>query len=260
MTRSDSPDGDVTFEGTLEVERLATAVDAASTLVDECRFRVREDGVEVRAIDAATVGVVQVDLGAAAFESFRAVDFAFGVDLERLAAALGVADASGLAHLAFDAERRRLDLRVGGVEYAMAAIDSDAVRRGPAREEFEFEESARAVLDGADVRRAVRAADTVSDHLALGVDPETEVVYAEASGDTDDVRVAYPFSDLHEFDPREARALFSTDYLDSVARVLPADDPVAASVRTEQPVELAYEFADGAGSVSFVVAPRLAAT
>lgn len=95
----------------------------------------------------------------------------------------------------------------------------------------------------------------VADHLELGV--ADDQFYAAAEGDVDAVRVGYTADDCDAFavDGAPLDSLFSTAYLASVARVVPADADVRVRFGDGQPVEFAFDLAGG--SVRYVVAPRI---
>jgi proliferating cell nuclear antigen len=126
--------------------------------------------------------------------------------------------------------------------------------------EFELEVAGTVVTEAAEVDRAIRAANMVSDHLALGIDEDDEVFYAEADGDTDELLLERPSSSLVELTPNEARSLFSLDYLESITRATPVEVELGLEIGTDEPAAIRYEFADGAGSVEYLVSPRITTT
>lgn len=97
----------------------------------------------------------------------------------------------------------------------------------------------------------------VADHLEVGVDEADERLYVRADGDTDTVAVDFPAEDCADFEVGPARSLFSLQYLSAVERALPADDVVRLRLGEEAPVEVEFGVADGAGTVTYVVSPRL---
>ena len=48
------------------------ALDPVSALVDDCKIRLNEDGLSIRAVDHANVGMVDMSLAKSAFESYEA--------------------------------------------------------------------------------------------------------------------------------------------------------------------------------------------
>ncbi|MFB6280411.1 MAG: DNA polymerase sliding clamp [Haloferacaceae archaeon] len=244
------------FEAIVDAATLRDALDSVGVLVDECKIRLNEDGIGIRAVDPANVGMVDLDLDAAAFESFEADEGVIGVNLNRLEDIAGMANAGDLVHLELDEETRKLQIRIDGLSYTLALIDPDSIRQEPDIPDLDL--SATIVLEGAQLDRGITAADMVSDHIRLRVDEESESFRVEAEGDTDDVNLELgpdDYIDLTAGGP--ADSLFSLDYLKDMNRAIPSDAEVTIELGEEFPVKLHYGFAEGMGSVTYMLAPRI---
>ena len=251
---------DAPFRAIVDAQSIQTAVAFAAALFEECHLRYDEDGIRLSAIDAATVASVEIRLDGDAFEVLEATEGHVGVDLDRLQDVVKMADRGQLIQFALDAETRKLHVRIDELEYTLAVIDPETIRSPPDRPSGDFEFTGRVVTDAAAFERAVKAADMVSDHLALGIDDAEEAFYVEASGDTDDVSLALSAEDLVELTPGEAHSIYSLEYLLAIERALPGDLELDLRLGTEQPLEVESAFADGAGSVEYLLAPRISAT
>jgi proliferating cell nuclear antigen len=97
----------------------------------------------------------------------------------------------------------------------------------------------------------------VSDHIALGVDADAEEFFVEAEGDTDDVHLELGREDLIDLTAGEARSLFSLDYLKDMNKAIPKDAEVTMELGEEFPVKMHFDFAEGDGHVTFMLAPRI---
>ncbi|PSP77189.1 hypothetical protein BRC81_10400 [Halobacteriales archaeon QS_1_68_20] len=167
-TRGDEP-LEPTFDATVDSSTLGDALAAVQALVDECVVRVSPEGLAVDAQDPATVAMVSLDLPASAFASYDAGETTMGVDLDRLSDVVGMADGDEPVRMRLDAETRTLHLRVGELSYTLGLMDPDAIRSPPDASGFP-ELPASITLHGQDLVQAVRAADMVSEPLALGAD------------------------------------------------------------------------------------------
>lgn len=248
------------LRATVGAETIQTAVELARALFEECHVHFDEAGIRLSAMDAATVASAEIVLDSAAFEAFEATDGHVGVDLARLRDVVRMADRGQPIRFALDAETRKLEVRMGGLEYTLAVLDPETIRSPPGRPSGGFEFTGELRVDAADFERAVRAADMVSSHLSLGIDDAEEEFYVEAEGDTDDVSLALSADELVAFTPGDAHSIYSLDYLTAIDRVMPRDGEIDLRLGTEQPVEVGYEFAEGAGSVEYLLAPRIAST
>ncbi len=234
---------------------LLAALDSVSVLVDECKVRLDEDGVTIRAVDPANAGMVNLQLDTSAFESYESDGETIGVDLTRLEDIAGMANADDLIHLELDEKTRKLHIQIDGLEYTLALIDPDSIRQEPDLPDLDL--SATIGIEGRDIDRAVTAADMVSDHIALGVDAEDEYFYVDAEGDTDDVHFELDRDELISLSAGDAHSLFSLDYLKEMNKAIPNDAEVSVELGEEFPVNLHFDIAAGDGSVTFVLAPRI---
>jgi proliferating cell nuclear antigen len=241
---------------TVDADRLRTVVGMANALVDESRLELGHDGLHLPAVDPASVALVDVDLASDAFDTYEAHGTRVGVDLERLHDVLGMADRGQSVTVAYDPDRRTLDLSLGDIDYSLACIDPDAIRSPPDRSEMNPGYETRVVVDGDAVSRGLAAAAMVSDRVTLAVDADAETFAVAADGDTDDVSLALDADDCCELSPADARSMYSLDYLAAVEGALATDGVVDLQFGTETPVRLASEFADGAGAVEYLVSPR----
>jgi len=243
------------FKAIVDAETLGDALDSVSVLVEECKVHLEEDGLSIRAVDPANVGMVDLTLDAAAFESYEADGGLIGVDLSRLQDIAGMADRGQLVELELDEETRKLHIQIEGLEYTLALIDPDSIRQEPDIPDLDL--AAEIVIEGADIDRAVTAADMVSDHIALGVDEDDELFYVDAEGDTDDVHFELDTGDLIGLQAGPAHSLFSLDYLGDIDKAIPSDAEVTVELGEEFPVKLHFEIAEGDGHVTYMLAPRI---
>ncbi|SNR62703.1 DNA polymerase sliding clamp [Halorubrum vacuolatum] len=243
------------FKAIVSASTLQDALDSVSVLVDECKIRLNEEELSIRAVDPANVGMVDLTLEAAAFESYSADGGVIGVNLARLEDIAGMAASGDLVHLELDEETRKLHIEIDGLSYTLALIDPDSIRQEPDIPELDL--PAEVVVEGAQLNRGVKAADMVSDHIRLRVDEAEESFYIEAEGDTDDVDLKLTREDLIAFSPGPADSLFSLDYLKDMNKAIPADAEVTVELGEEFPVKLHYGFGQGLGQVTFMLAPRI---
>jgi proliferating cell nuclear antigen len=243
------------FKAIVRAERLQSTLDSVGVLVDECKIHLDEGGIEIRAVDPANVGMVDLSLDASAFESYEADGGLIGVNLVRLQDIAGMADSGQLVELELDEETRKLHIAIDGLEYTLALIDPESIREEPDLPDLDL--SSTIVIEGRDIDRAVTAADMVSDHIELGVDETEEVFYVEAEGDTDDVHLELDGEDLIDLVAGNASSLFSLDYLQDMNKAIPKDAEVTMELGEEFPVKLHFDIAEGEGEVTYMLAPRI---
>ena len=243
------------FKAIVGASTLQDALDSVSVLVDECKIRLNEDALSIRAVDPANVGMVDLTLEAAAFESYDADGGVIGVNLARLEDIAGMAGSGDLIHLKLDEETRKLHIEIDGLSYTLALIDPESIRQEPDIPELDL--PAEIVVEGAQLDRGVTAADMVSDHIRLRVAEADESFLIEAEGDTDDVDLELTREDLIALTAGPADSLFSLDYLKDMNKAIPGDAEVTVELGEEFPVKLHYGFGEGLGQVTFMLAPRI---
>jgi proliferating cell nuclear antigen len=241
----------------VDADILSDALAPVSTIVDEAIVTATEDGLRVRAVDAANVAMVDMELDAGACASYQADGQELGLDLDRLESVIGMADSGDVVHIELDEETNKLDIGFGGLSFTMALLDVDSIRQRPDIPELDL--PGTFVVEGRDIGRAITAADLCSDHIAIEAVDES-LCRVEAEGDTDDVVVRFDGEDLlsGQFEGDEAgRSLFSLEYLAEMSGPIGSDTPVSLLVGQEKPLKLKYSRADGDCSVLHMLAPRI---
>jgi proliferating cell nuclear antigen len=148
---------------------------------------------------------------------------------------------------------RKLLIDVGGLFYTLSLLDPSTIRAEPRIPQLEL--PAKVVLNGADLRRAVKAAEKISDHMLMGVSGDT--FFMEAKGDTDKVRLEMGRDQLIELKTGEASSLFSLEYLSDIVKPTNKVNEVSLSLGRDFPVIIDYEIANGTGRISYLLAPRI---
>ncbi len=245
------------FRSEINAGLLKSSVDTVSVLVDECKVRLDEDGLSIKAVDPANVGMVELDIPADSFESYEADDELLGLNLVRFQDITGMANKGDSIVMELDEETRKLLIRIDGLRYTLSLIDPDSIHQEPNVPDLDL--PGNVILPGREIRRGVKAAGMVSDHMAFGVSDDEGSFYMSAEGDTDDVRVDLRDDDVIELETggETAQSLFSLDYLDSMAKAIPNDAQVEVEVGDDYPVKMRFEVSGGEAQVTYLLAPRI---
>lgn len=246
-----------TFQAAIQGGKLKTVLKTLRAIVDEARIHIDQNGISMRAVDPANVAMDDLDLTAAGFESYDATPGVIGVDLDRFADAVGMANKGNLVQLSLDQQTRKLVIHVNGVEFTMACINPKTIRAEP--EIPDLDHPAEVTISRGALDRGAKAADMVSDHITFTMDEAPEQFSVEAEGDTDDVSLEIDSEDLEDVTAADAESLFSLDYLKDLVRTIPKGTVVMMRFGTDLPVIMTYELANGDGQVSRMLAPRIRA-
>jgi len=240
------------FKAVINAESLRDAMEAVSSLVDEVKFSISEKGLELKAVDPANVAMVSLKIGSEAFEYFKATTGEIGVDLVRLSDVLSMADRGENVQLELDEESRKLKIGVSSLSYTLSLIDPTAIRKEPRIPELDL--PAHVTLPGGELRRAVKAAEKVSDHVILGVSDEG--FYMEAKGDIDSLKLKIPSTELLGLKPGEARSLFSLDYLEDMSKSIGKAREVTLELGIDYPLRVSYKIGPFV-EINYLLAPRI---
>jgi proliferating cell nuclear antigen len=243
------------FQAAIMGGEIKEFVGTLRAIVDEAKFNIRPDGIRVRAVDPANVAMNDGVLSAGAFESYGASEGVLGINLERLDEVLKLANKGDLVEFSFNTNTFKIVIHIDGIEFTMACIDPDSIRREPEIPDMDL--LASFTVDEAQISRGVKAADMVSDHIQLRCDETKQAVFMEADGDTDDVCLELTKEEYIAITAVDAKALFSLDYLKDISRKFPKGAEISITFGTDFPMMIEYEFADGEGQITSMIAPRI---
>ncbi|MFO1533451.1 MAG: DNA polymerase sliding clamp, partial [Thermoplasmatota archaeon] len=111
------------------------------------------------------------------------------------------------------------------------------------------------VLAG-ELQQGIKASEAVSDHIALVAHGKSFELVAD--GDTDQVHLSLSDGQLIKIQaPDKSRSLFSLDYFSNMSKVVKPTDAVTLHLGSDYPVKIEFDIADGAGHITYLLAPRI---
>ena len=72
------------FSAELKADTLKGIVNIISTLIDEVKFTITPEGMTLKAVDAAHVAMIEMEIEKCAFESYEAESCEIGLDLDKV--------------------------------------------------------------------------------------------------------------------------------------------------------------------------------
>ena len=241
------------FKAKVKAEVLKTVLDTVAPLVDEVKIQCTPEGITLKAVDPAHVAMVDLTLGKAAFQEFKAGDVDMGVDLDKLKDILKLASSQDLIDIEYKEDAHRLVFKIGNITRRMALVDTQNMG-DPKVPNLNLPNQVT-VLAG-ELQQGIKASEAVSDHIALVAEKTTFELIAD--GDTDQVHLKLEEENLVKIKaPERSRSLFSLDYFSNMAKVVKASEPITLHLGTDYPVKLEFDIAEGAGHVVYLLAPRI---
>jgi len=244
------------FDTIITATRLESFLEPQLALVQEARWHLDEEGIQVKAVDPANVGMIDITLAASACESYEADGDLIALNLGQFEDVLSVIDSADLVHLSINEQTRKLEIEAGTFEYTQALIAPNSVRDDPDLPDLDL--PAEIVVGGSELDRGVTAADLVDDHITLAADPDQRSFIMEAEGDTDDTRIELGRDELIDARvPEAVSSIYSLDYLKDITGPIEAETEVTVRLGAEFPVKWFYEGEDGHPEVEYMIAPRI---
>lgn len=254
-------------------------LDVPSKLVDECKIRINEDGLSIRAVDPANVGLVEIEAPANAFEDYQLEgddELVVGVNLSKLRSVLS--DARMRAHdpdvvrirlgtsvISAEIEREYVDTTVVRTDEFLA-IDSDSIRGEPDLPDLDLPWSA--TMDTRALSETVAHLGKLYNHIRLFASGDGLELSAMGERDGDDNlteaanAVIEAEMDNPGDDEESVTSIYSSDYLTDVVAGVKASkaDTVSVDLGDEFPAVFEFERVDEDELIysgEYAVAPRI---
>jgi len=245
------------LKATIDTEAFRESIDALAALVTECRLHIDGNGVRARAVDTANVAMVSLELDRDAFATYEATPEDLGLDIAKMKNIIGMMGKEDLLSLSLPEGSHKLELAFGSYQYSVTLLDVNTIRKDPNPPNIEL--PGKVELAGSALSSAIKAADVISDKIALGIDPKADLFFMAAEGDTDHIKLELNRSQLISLDAAEARSLFSLDYLKDMGKVMGRAEKITIALGVDHPVKFIFDLADGKGHVEYLLAPRIEA-
>ena len=250
----------------VRAEVLQQVIDQLLTVVDEAIFRIGYDGLSVTAVDPANVGMVDMEVEPGAFESVGDGMFPIGLNLQRLDDYIDGASGGDPVTLSFQPETLSVEIEHTNVEVEMAGIHTDSMRGEP--DIPELDHSVEFTTEAGVFRDAVENAELVSDHVEFEAAVDDQELVVSGLGDTDKIETVLDSDELPEANFEEdATSLYSLAYLvggstqgsryTGMLKPLNEGTDLRVGFSEEYPVKMHYDFADGFGNTTLMLAPRV---
>ena len=235
---------------------LKTALKALHGLVNEARLRFSEDGLMSKAVDPANVAMVIVEMPSKSFEVYKVdgggdEEVIVGCDINRTYDFVKSFKKDNLVEL--KCSDGRISITANKIRYSVTQIDPAAIRKEPKVPQLEL--PARIVLPAEEVKKAVLAAEKVSDCVVFKTDENG--FYIEAKGDVDKITFSMGVGELIEFNKQEARSMFSIEYLKEFMKIAGSGDLLTIDLGTDYPVRMEFGLCGGDCKVVYILAPRI---
>lgn len=240
------------FSADLKSDTLKGIVNIISTLIDEVKFTITPEGMTLKAVDAAHVAMIEMEIDKCAFEAYRAEDCEIGLDLDKVKGVLKLASSGDIIKMEQDDTMGRLVFKIGNITRRMNLVDTSTMGDTKVPQ---LSLIAKISLPVDELQKGIRAADTISDHIALKASPGRFELSCE--GDTDSVNLCLEGGSVQVDTDTDVCSMFPLDYFSNITKAIPSGTIVGIELDNDYPVKLVFALADGNVRVRYLLAPRI---
>ncbi len=240
------------FNAELKADTLKGIVNIISTLIDEVKFTITPEGMTLKAVDAAHVAMIEMEIEKCAFESYEAEPCEIGLDLDKVKSVLKLASSGDVISMQQDDSMGRLVFKIGNITRRMNLVDTSTMGDTKVPQ---LSLIAKISLPVDELQKGIRAADTISDHITLRAAPGCFELSCE--GDTDSVSLHLEGGSVQVDTDVDVRSMFPLDYFANITKAIPAGTVVGVELDNDYPVKLVFALADGNVRVNYLLAPRI---
>ena len=226
-------------------------INAVSSITSEAKLSIDSEGIRVNAVDPANVAMINLSIPRNLFTELESEPMDLVIELNKLEDYLKIGDKSSVVSLSLDEVSHKMKLGIDKHKYSMGCVDPSAINRPPRIPELKFD--ATVIINGETFIKACKAGLKVSDHVELKTDGEVFTLLS--TGDIDGFSSEYTRDDLIGLEGAAASSMFSTSYLDQMARVLAKVNQLSLDLGTNYPMRISMTL-DGMNIV-YLLAPRL---
>jgi proliferating cell nuclear antigen len=239
------------FEVTInDTKNWKNGIEAIAALIDEGTFQIDSEGLKLRAMDPSQIALVDFEIPAKAFESFKCdAPTSIGVDFAELSKITKRAKPEDKINISIDTRLKMVFQGETRREFTIGIIESTS--NPPKEPKIEF--TGEVKITPTILKDALKDAELISNHVALKADKTLGI---KSDGDTGSVDIEFPEDKLLSIKcDKPSRAVYSLEYLNSILKAAEIPSVVNISLKSDAPLKVEYTIGDG--RVIYYLAPRI---
>ena len=238
-----------------EPSYLKESISIISDLVNEARFKITSNAIELVAMDPANVAMVVFKLLSSTFTEYDVKkDVELGINLGNFKQILRRASTKDMLTLELDNDRLKVELRSGTIRtFYLPLIElEEKEQKVP---DLKFPVSVK--TSSSILNEAIADADVVGESVAFIAEPKKFTLQAE--GDLNQARIEIKEDETTKVSTSsddKVKAKYSIEYLKKMINGSKLSDEVTISFNKDYPLKLDYKSVDRV-MLSFILAPRV---
>ena len=238
-----------------EPKYLKDSVSIISDLVNEARFKINKDAVELVAMDPANVAMVDFKLLSSCFTEYDVKDeVKIAINLSNLKQILRRANPSDMLSLELNEGKLKIQLKGASVRtFNLPIIELEEKEQKIPELKFQ----AKVTIPSSVLNEAIEDADIVAEAVSFQAEPKKFTVHAE--GDLSQAKIEIGENDNIKIDvdgTEKIKSKYSVEYLKKMMSASKLADNVTLQFNKDYPLKLEYAAIDKM-KLSFILAPRV---
>ena len=247
------------FKALINGEILKSAFMGVSVISRDIRMNFSNEEVSVKTVDDANVCMVSLDLKKDAFDYYDATPSVVGLNVKTTYDLLKDAkkdDPIDIEHLEKESKIR---FTIGRLSYSMVLLSLDAIKKEPRTPKMDL--PVKAIINGEDFRKAIKAAEKVSDYIVFNAD--NDGLNINSKGEMRDMSLTIPKEDLKEYSRKEeksVKSMFSLEYVSEIAKVFANAEDIEIMFGNYFPILIKSTVSSSSrpvGFLEYILAPRV---
>jgi len=230
---------------------MKTIVETLGVVVEEARLDFKENGLFARVVDPSHVAMIKMEVDSAAFDTWEVDETNLGLEIRKLKDMLSLG-ATDMVDLTYNDDTGTATVNIGRIDRNIRPLDNSTLNP-PNVPDLEL--PCGVTISGAELAQALRAGRQVGELVTLSLDDKKFSVNVKQ---IDEVHVEFTKDDLVALDcSQAAKSQYSLSYLIPLSKVFQGIENVNVRFGENFPLKLNFDFADGAGTVEYFLAPRV---
>jgi proliferating cell nuclear antigen len=222
-------------------------------LTDTAKLCITPKYLTIKAIDGATVAMINIKIGKAVFKKYNATNFELGLNLDRIKKIIDLGNADELIDIKFIQENNQLGVSIGEFKTLMGIVDFSEF---PIFKPGSMNATGKVTLKVDKLKRSIIYSDDISDVVVLGIDRNKFELRAEENVNA--VKLRLKKTDLEKLQSSVYyQNLYSSKYLKNLFQCLEDESFVEMCFGDETPLQIVYDFPYSGSSMTYFLCPRV---
>ncbi|BDC36159.1 MAG: DNA polymerase sliding clamp [Candidatus Methanoliparum thermophilum] len=244
------------FKALINGDVIKNALMGVSILSNDVKMNFNDEGIYIKAVDDANVCMVSLNLKKDDFDYFDASSSSIGLNIKTAYDLLKDAKKGEPIEIELLEKDSKIKFSMGNLSYSLVLLNIDAIKKEPKTPKIDL--PVEAVINGEDFKKAVKAAEKISDYIIFNAD--NEGLKISSKGNMRDMFLSIPKEELMKYSIKEGnsvRSMFSLEYVSEIAKVFTNQEDVELHIGNDFPILMKSNIAKHEGFIEYLLAPRV---